>query len=254
MFVAPCPLRRRVPQREGNRESGECSETDGEEYQAPRGARERFSSQPTVSSPSFAISPFRVFAILFPKASRDVQVKGIPAAEVGILESLPMFGVHADCDDVIRGAEEDRESAKGRRRNRRRRVSGSAWPHATRFAASQASLSFFRVFALSRFRDPLSKASRDVQVKGIPAAEVGILESLPMFGVHADCDDVIRGAERIAKSERAKARNRRRRVSGSAWPHAIRFAASQPSLSFFRIFALSRFRDPLSESIPRYSR
>ena len=35
---------------------------------------------------------------------------------LGTLESLPMFNTHAHRHDVIRGAEEDRESAKGRKR------------------------------------------------------------------------------------------------------------------------------------------
>ena len=103
---------------EENRENakGRKRETDGEEYPAPRGGTRQVGSQPTVALPFFAISPFRVFAILFPKASHDIQVKGTPAAEVGTLESLPMFDAHAHRGDVIRGAEEDRESAKGRKR------------------------------------------------------------------------------------------------------------------------------------------
>ena len=61
---------------------GRKRETDGKEYQAPRGRRTRHvRCLPTVALPSFALSPFRAFAILFPKASRDVHVKGIPAAD-----------------------------------------------------------------------------------------------------------------------------------------------------------------------------
>ena len=61
----------------------EDRETEGEQYPAPRGrTRHLRSGQPTVALPFFAFSPFRAFAILFPKASRDVQVKGIPAAEI----------------------------------------------------------------------------------------------------------------------------------------------------------------------------
>ncbi|MGI6416676.1 MAG: hypothetical protein ACOX1P_13475 [Thermoguttaceae bacterium] len=68
---------------EEDRESakGRKRETDGEEYQAPRGRTRHVRSLPTVALPSFALSPFRAFAILFPKASHDVQVKGIPAAD-----------------------------------------------------------------------------------------------------------------------------------------------------------------------------
>ncbi|MGI6419200.1 MAG: hypothetical protein ACOX1P_26445 [Thermoguttaceae bacterium] len=33
-----------------------------------------------------------------------------------LLERLPIFGTHADLDNVIRSAEEDRESAKERKR------------------------------------------------------------------------------------------------------------------------------------------
>ncbi len=143
-----------------------------------------------------------------------------------------MFGVHAHRHDVIRGAEEDRESArKGESASRRRRVSGSAWPHATRFAACQASLSFFRVFALSRFRDYLSESIRDVHVKGIPAAEVGTLESLPMFGVHAHCDDVIRARKRIANASVAALKSEK--MSGGA-PSGTRFGCL-----LFRVFAIN---------------
>ena len=60
---------------------GRKRETDGEEYQAPRGRTRHVRCLPTVALSSFALSPFRVFAILFPRASHDVQVKGIPAAE-----------------------------------------------------------------------------------------------------------------------------------------------------------------------------
>ena len=68
---------------EEDRESakGRKRETDGEEYQAPRGRTRHLRCLPTVALPSFALSPFRAFAILFPKASHDIQVKGIPAAE-----------------------------------------------------------------------------------------------------------------------------------------------------------------------------
>jgi hypothetical protein len=50
-------------------------------HQAPRGRTRHVGCLPTVAHPSFAISPFRAFAILFPKASHDVQVEGTPAAE-----------------------------------------------------------------------------------------------------------------------------------------------------------------------------
>ena len=36
--------------------------------------------------------------------------------QLDTLESSPMFGAHAHRDDVTRGAEEDRENAKGRKR------------------------------------------------------------------------------------------------------------------------------------------
>ncbi len=83
---------------------------------------------------------------------------------LGTLESLPMFGAHAHRDDVIRGAEEDRENAKGRKREtdgeqyqaprgRTRHVRSLPTVALPSFA-----LSPFRAFALSRFRDPLSES------------------------------------------------------------------------------------------------
>ena len=60
---------------------GRNRETEGEEYQAPRGHTRHLRCLPTVALPSFALSPFRAFAILFPKAFHDVQAKGIPAAD-----------------------------------------------------------------------------------------------------------------------------------------------------------------------------
>ena len=75
------------------------------------------------------------------------------------LESLPMFGAPAHRDDVIRGAEEDRESAKGRKRE----TDGEEYqaPRGrTRHVSQPANRRspFFRIFALSRFRDPLSES------------------------------------------------------------------------------------------------
>ncbi len=47
-----------------------------------------------------------------------------------LLERLPILDPHADLDDVIRSAEEDRESAKERKRETEaEEPSGSAWPH-----------------------------------------------------------------------------------------------------------------------------
>ncbi len=168
-----------------------------------------------------------------------------------------MFGAHAHRDDVIHGAEEDRESAeRAKVRNRRRRVSGSAWPARDTFR----SLPSLALPSFSRFRDPLSKASRDIHVKGIPAAEVGTLESLLMFGVHAHRHDVIRGAKRIAKARKGE--------SGEQTAKSIRLRVaardtfrSLPSvallLSRFRPFAISRlsFREhPAMFTLREYQR
>ena len=83
MFGAPAHRDDVTHGAEEDRESakGRKRETDGEEYPAPHGRTRHVGCQPTVALPFFAFSPFRAFAILFPKASHDVQVKGIPAAE-----------------------------------------------------------------------------------------------------------------------------------------------------------------------------
>jgi hypothetical protein len=83
MFGAPAHRHDVFRGAEEDRESakGRKRETDGEEYPARRCRTRQVRSQPTVALPSFALSPFRAFAIVFPKASHDVQVKGIPAAD-----------------------------------------------------------------------------------------------------------------------------------------------------------------------------
>ena len=146
---------------EEDRESakGRKRETDGEEYQAPRGNTRHVRSQPTVALSSFAFSPFRAFAIPFPKASRDIQVKGIPAAETWYAGKLAHL--RRPCPSRRRDPRRGRESRKRERaktRNRRRTVSGPAWPHATRSQPANRRSPFFRLFALSRFRDPLSES------------------------------------------------------------------------------------------------
>jgi hypothetical protein len=66
-----------------------------------------------------------------------------------------------------------------------------------------------------------------------------------------DLDDVIRSAE----EDRENAKQRKRETegeesSGAAWSHATRSLPANRRSPIFRAFALSRFRDHLSECIP----
>ncbi len=163
---------------------------------------------------------------------------------------------HAHRDGVIRGAEEDRESAKGRKQETEAKSIRLRVAARDTFAACQPSLSpsfvFFRPFAASRS----SSTSRDVQVKRIPAADFNDRrESFPQNKAwtfhHASltpwkahpcsCPSRQRDPRRGRGSRKGNG-NRRRRVSGSAWPRDT-FAACCLSPPFFRAspFALRVF-------------
>jgi len=58
----------------------------------------------------------KTIAIDSPKASGDVQAEKYQRRRLESVESLPLLDTHADFYDVIRSAEEDRESAKERKR------------------------------------------------------------------------------------------------------------------------------------------
>ena len=88
-----------------------------------------------------------------------------------------MLDTRAHCDDVIRSAEEDRENAKGRKRETETETEPDESPDFARPQAlvrSYLSTVALPSFALSPFRAfaiPFPKASPDVQVKRLAAAE-----------------------------------------------------------------------------------